>query len=59
MKAVAPITLVTYGLALGALPFLMELPSDAALMRVIFIGLAALTVPHMVLELIVSPRRTG
>ncbi len=59
LKAVAPITLATYALALIAVPFLMELPSDAALMRIVFIGLAALTVPHMVLELIASPRRAG
>lgn len=59
LKAVAPTTLATYALALAALPLLVGLPSDAALMRIIFIGLAALTVPHMVLELIASPRRAS
>ncbi|MCL7931306.1 Brp/Blh family beta-carotene 15,15'-dioxygenase [Halomonas llamarensis] len=58
LKAIAPITLATYALALGALPFLIDLPSETALMRIVFIGLAVLTVPHMVLELIASPRRT-
>jgi len=59
LKAVAPTTLATYALALAALPFLMDLPSDAILMRIVFIGLAALTVPHMVLEFIASPRRAA
>jgi Brp/Blh family beta-carotene 15,15'-monooxygenase len=58
LRAVAPTTLATYALALAAVPFLIGLPSDAVLMRVIFIGLAALTVPHMILELIASPRRS-
>lgn len=58
-KAVLPTTLATYALALLALPFLLDVPSDAALMQVIFIGLAALTVPHMALELIASPRRAS
>ncbi len=57
LKAVAPTTLATYALAIAAVPFLIGLPSDAALMRIIFIGLAALTVPHMILELIASPQR--
>ncbi len=57
LRAVAPTTLATYALALAALPFLIGMPSDAILMRVIFIGLAALTVPHMILEFIASPRR--
>ncbi|MEX0386129.1 Brp/Blh family beta-carotene 15,15'-dioxygenase [Spiribacter onubensis] len=57
LRAVAPTTLATYALALAALPFLIGMPSDAILMRIIFIGLAALTVPHMILEFIASPRR--
>ncbi len=57
LRAVAPTTLATYALALAAIPFLIGLPTDTALMRIIFIGLAALTVPHMILELIASPRR--
>ena len=57
LRAVAPTTLATYALAIAAVPFLMNLPSDAILMQVIFIGLAALTVPHMILEFIASPHR--
>jgi Brp/Blh family beta-carotene 15,15'-monooxygenase len=57
LRAVAPTTLATYALAAAAVPFLMDMPSDAILMQVIFIGLAALTVPHMILELIASPNR--
>ena len=57
LRAVAPTTLATYALALAAVPLLIGLPSDAIVMRVIFIGLAALTVPHMILEFIASPRR--
>mgnify|MGYP000016852106 CR=1 FL=1 len=59
LKAVAPTTLATYALALAAVPFLIGLPTDAALMRIIFIGLAALTVPHMLLEFIASPKRAA
>ncbi len=59
LKAVAPTTLATYALAFAAVPFLLGLPTDAALMRIIFIGLAALTVPHMLLEFIASPRRSA
>ncbi|RZU98306.1 Brp/Blh family beta-carotene 15,15'-dioxygenase [Spiribacter vilamensis] len=57
LRAVAPTTLATYALAIAAVPFLINLPSDAILMQVIFIGLAALTVPHMILEFIASPHR--
>jgi len=57
LRAVAPTTLATYALAAAAVPFLMDMPGDAVLMQVIFIGLAALTVPHMILELIASPHR--
>lgn len=57
LRAVAPTTLATYALAIAAVPFLINLPSDAILMQVIFIGLAALTVPHMILEFIASPNR--
>jgi Brp/Blh family beta-carotene 15,15'-monooxygenase len=57
LRAVAPTTLATYALALAAVPFLIGMPGDAILMQVIFIGLAALTVPHMILEFIASPNR--
>jgi type IV secretory pathway VirB3-like protein len=54
---VAPTTLATYALVAAAVPFLIGLPMDAMLLRLVFITLAALTVPHMILELIASPRR--
>ena len=57
LRALAPTTLATYGLVIVAVPFLLGLPADAILLRVIFIGLAALTVPHMLLELIAAPQR--
>ncbi|MBY5268326.1 Brp/Blh family beta-carotene 15,15'-dioxygenase [Spiribacter salinus] len=57
LAAVAPTTLATYALVAAAVPFLIGLPMDAMLLRLVFITLAALTVPHMILELIASPRR--
>ena len=57
LMAVAPTTLATYALVAAAVPFLIGLPLDAMLLRLVFITLAALTVPHMMLELIASPRR--
>ena len=57
LRAVAPTTLASYALVIIALPFLIGLPADAIVLRVIFIGLAALTVPHMLLELIAAPQR--
>lgn len=57
LAAVAPTTLATYALVLAAIPFLIGLPLDAMVLRLVFITLAALTVPHMILELIASPRR--
>ena len=56
-RALAPTTLATYALVIAAIPFLIGLPADAMLMRVIFVGLAALTVPHMVVEFIAEARR--
>lgn len=59
LRAVAPTTLATYALAIAAIPFLIGLPADAVLLRVIFVGLAALTVPHMVVEFIAEARGAG
>lgn len=59
LRAVAPTTLATYALAIAAIPFLNGLPADAVLLRVIFVGLAALTVPHMVVEFIAEARGAG
>jgi len=56
--AVAPTTIATYLLVIAAVPFLIGLPADAIVLRLIFIGLAALTVPHMVVEFIAGPRAT-
>lgn len=56
-RALAPTTLATYALVIAAIPFLIGLPADAMVMRLIFVGLAALTVPHMVVEFIAEARR--
>ncbi len=58
-RAAAPTTVATYGLILAALPFLLGLSMDEVVLRLVFITLAALTVPHMMLELIASPRRSS
>lgn len=56
--ALAPTTIATYILVAACVPFLFGLPMDDILLRLVFISLAALTVPHMVLEMIASPRRS-
>ncbi len=50
LRAVLPTTLAAYALVLVALPLVWQQSADTALLRIIFIGLAALTVPHMLLE---------
>jgi len=57
-KALAPTTLATYVLVAACVPFLLSLPTDDILLRLVFITLAALTVPHMLLEMLASPRRS-
>jgi Brp/Blh family beta-carotene 15,15'-monooxygenase len=46
--AALPLTMATWAIATAAILF-VELPSDVATLRLVFIGLAALAVPHMVL----------
>ena len=57
LKAIAPTTIATYLLVAACIPFLLALPSDDILLRLVFITLAALTVPHMLLEMRASPQR--
>jgi Brp/Blh family beta-carotene 15,15'-monooxygenase len=46
--AALPLTMATWAIATAAI-LSVELPSDVATLRLVFIGLAALAVPHMVL----------
>ena len=57
LLTIAPTTLITYVLIGSAVPFLIHLPPDAILLRIVFISLAALTVPHIVLETFAGTRR--
>ncbi|UEX76500.1 Brp/Blh family beta-carotene 15,15'-dioxygenase [Sediminicurvatus halobius] len=57
LRATAPATLATWALAGLALPWLLQQSAESAVLQMVFIGLAALTVPHMVLESLAAPRR--
>ena len=50
-RAAGPTTLATYALVAGTIPLLWHLSPSAMTLQLVFITLAALTVPHMVLEM--------
>jgi Brp/Blh family beta-carotene 15,15'-monooxygenase len=53
-RATLPIVLATLVLAVFAYFLLPRIRLDARLLRIVFIGLAALTVPHMLLDMLAN-----
>lgn len=57
LKTAIPLTISTVAMAVAAYVLLrQQLAVDVALTRVVFIGLAALTVPHMLMPFLYRPR---
>ena len=53
LKKAAPLTIITFAMSLIMLFYLSkELAVDKSILNIIFIGLAALTLPHIILEYI-------
>jgi len=59
LRALAPATIASWALAAAALPWLASGSLQQGLLQAVFIGLAALTVPHMLLDLIAAWRHPG
>jgi Brp/Blh family beta-carotene 15,15'-monooxygenase len=57
-RAAGPTTLATYAIVAAAIPLLWHLSVTAMTLQLVFITLAALTVPHMVLEMMADQQTT-
>lgn len=58
-RAAGPTTLATYALVAGAVPLLWHLTASEITLQLVFITLAALTVPHMVVEMFADRHFNG